>query len=112
MIGTILWNLLFAVFGGSVTFILSLTANSLPTSVYRAATVFAIFYLSMFLFRAIFAYVAQATYSGETSDVVARSDFYNASLQSQEEREKEEEEETARQTSQVIRDLLQEEEHQ
>ncbi|SEB02910.1 hypothetical protein SAMN05421743_11363 [Thalassobacillus cyri] len=101
MAGNLLWNLSFAVFGFCLSLILSLQNNSLDTSMIRAASVFIFMYVLAFSFRWAFHYINRTNHqkvdhnTEKTSKVEKDRNFTR-------------EEPVAKQASETIRQLLNE----
>lgn len=132
MVGTLWWNLIFALFGAAFVLLLSIGENTLTTTAIRSTATFTLFFIMLFLFRWAIGYSVEnrktremQTNSHQDGDQDAVNEFepvHDSSTHSlnnedmlveQTNRESETEqalsEEEAKKTSEMIRSLLDEE---
>ncbi|MBB5323649.1 TM2 domain-containing membrane protein YozV [Anoxybacillus tepidamans] len=57
MAGTVIVNILLGIFGFTIVFLLSFSANSITTTLVRSTITFVLFFLSGYVFRWMFAYI-------------------------------------------------------
>ncbi|KGP74042.1 hypothetical protein [Pontibacillus yanchengensis] len=118
MVGTALWNLIFACFGGLLTFFLSQSTNTISTTMIRSTLVFVLFFLVMFVLRWILQFINKA-HNVEEDSLVPKNEKGNANQKNQnveeelshpqdgEENKREDfSDDEAKQTSEMIRELL------
>ncbi|GGC97124.1 hypothetical protein [Pontibacillus salipaludis] len=109
MVGSIIWNVLFASVGALLTFVLSSPQNTMPTTSIKVGTVFTLFYLFMYLFRKAIG-VSVVSVGKQNGGVPGEEnsgvDFQETS--EQETMESRLSDEEAKQTSDMVRALLNE----
>ncbi len=132
MVGKLWWNLVFALMGALMVYILSIGENTLSTTAIRSSGTFILFFLLLFFFRWAIGYASENRYevvqgsereetvseselNPETSDAAAHtftSDEQMLNNQSDGETESQNElsEEEAKKTSEMIRSLLDDDE--
>ncbi|QHE52213.1 hypothetical protein [Pontibacillus sp. HMF3514] len=128
MVGKLWWNLVFALMGALMVYILSIGENTLSTTALRSSGTFILFFLLLFLFRWAIGYASENHYAvaqsyeseetktyPETSEATAHtfpSDEQMLNNQSDGETESQNElsEEEAKKTSEMIRSLLDDDE--
>lgn len=109
MVGSIIWNVLFASVGALLTLFFSSPQNTTPTTSIKVGIVFTIFYLFMYLFRKAIG-VSIVSVEKQNGGV---AEGQNSGLEFQETSEQETKEsrlsdEEAKQTSDMVRALLNE----
>lgn len=114
MVGKLWWNLVFAAVGAVLVFLLSITNNTLQTTIIRAVFTFVIFFLILFLFRYALNYVisdnTKETHSGSSNSMNnADTDPLSDSEEKVEDNQQTLSDEEAKKTSEMIRSLLSDE---
>ncbi|MBA2174087.1 hypothetical protein H0266_04140 [Halobacillus locisalis] len=109
MAGSVLFNLLFAVFGFLFMFLFSLTANVWQTSIIRGTIGFFLFFIVAFVFRLLWELISEDK-EKEAVDMDGNEHERQTSESGEVKGSGELPEATAKQTSEMIRSLLSEEE--
>ena len=109
MAGSVLFNLLFALFGFLFTFLFSLTTNVWQTSIIRGTIGFFLFFFIAFVFRLLWELIREEK-GNEAVEMKANEQERKTSELDESKGSEEMPEATAKETSEMIRSLLSEEE--
>ncbi|QST01608.1 hypothetical protein IMZ31_08650 [Pontibacillus sp. ALD_SL1] len=110
MVGSVLWNVLFASVGALLTLGLSFPQNTVPTTSIKVGVVFTFFYIFMYLFRKAIgvSIVSVGRQDGETWEEDKSEVKFQKTSEQDQGIESQLSEEEAKQTSDMVRALLNE----